>query len=274
MRTDRDMTGELASPVVVASDQARQVVNVLTYGAVLWVNGLAGSGALSGDSIGAIANRYQSYFLPADYVFGIWALIYSWLLVFTVYQALPPNRGIALVRRLGWWWAISGLFNIAWIVTFSFGMFGLALIVMVGLLCTLVNIQKRVGLDETLTWIERVSVSYPFALYLSWISIALIANTFQFVTYMEWSGLGIDGPSWSATMAVVATGLGILVVWKWGLWISPLVVTWALVGIAVRFPEQAVITRTAWAMIVLGLVSLPFALRLGWERRRVHTDAR
>jgi adenylylsulfate kinase-like enzyme len=45
MRTDHDMPGELAGPVAGASDQARQVLNVLTYGAVLWLNGLAGSGA-------------------------------------------------------------------------------------------------------------------------------------------------------------------------------------------------------------------------------------
>jgi hypothetical protein len=147
-------------------------------------------------------------------------------------------------------------------------MFGPALIVMIGLLATLITIQKLVGPDETLTWTERLSVSYPFTLYLSWISIALIANTFQFVTYMGWSALGIDGPSWSAMMCVVATGLGTFMVWRWGFWIFPIVVIWALVGIAVRFPEQAVITGTAWAMVGVGLATLPLAFQRGRKRRK------
>ncbi len=191
-------------PIGRATDLTRQAINVLTFVAVMTANGLAGAGAISGESIGVIANRYRSYFLPAGYVFGIWSLIYLMLMVFTAYQALPGNRDRPVLRRVGWWWGINGLLNIAWVTTFSFGLFGLSLIIMLGLLVTLITIHKRVGLDEYLPWSERVSVSYPFGLYLSWICIAVIANAFQFVTYMQWNWLGIDRPFWSAIMAVVA----------------------------------------------------------------------
>jgi hypothetical protein len=251
------------------ADRIRQIAGVVTYGTVLWLNGLAGSGALSGESIGVIANRYPSYFLPANYVFGIWSLIYLMLLVFTVYQALPGGRGSAVLHRVGWWWVLSGLLNMAWIVTFSFGVFGSALLVMLGLLATLIIIQNRIGPDSALTWTERVAVSYPFALYVSWISIATISNTFQFVTYREWSFLAINGPLWSASMVVVATGLAAMVVWKWRIWIAPLVVTWALVGIALRFADVPVISRTAWVMTVVGLAVLPSVLRSGRAAREV-----
>jgi hypothetical protein len=256
-----------APPACRVADLKRQTVNVLTFVTVLIANGMAGAGAISGESIGVIANRYRSYFLPADYVFAIWSLIYLLLLVFTVYQALPGNRGRSVLRRVGWWWGINGLLNIAWVTTFSFGLFGPSLIIMLGLLGTLITIHGRVGLDEHLTWSERVSVSYPFGLYLSWICIAVIANTFQFISYMEWTWLGIDQPVWSAIMAVVATGVSIAVVWKRGLWIFPLVVAWALAGIAVRFSEIPVIAITGWAMVVLALVPIPVALRLRWVRR-------
>ncbi|MEJ2202788.1 MAG: tryptophan-rich sensory protein [Gemmatimonadota bacterium] len=248
-------------------DMRRQAFNVLTFVAVMTANGLAGAGAISGESIGVIANRYRSYFLPADYVFAIWSLIYLMLLVFIVYQALPGNRARPVLRRVGWWWSVNGVLNIAWVTTFSFGLFGLSLIIMLGLLGTLIGIHVRVGLDEHLTWSERVSVSYPFGLYLSWICIAVIANTFQFVTYMEWSWLGIHRPVWSAIMAVVATAVSIVVVWKRGLWIFPLVVAWALAGIAVRFGDIPVIARTGWAMVALALVTVPVALRFRWVRR-------
>jgi hypothetical protein len=248
-------------------DLPRQAFNVLVFVAVLIANAMAGAGAISGDSIGVIANRYRSYFLPADYVFGIWSLIYLMLLVFTVYQALPGSRGNPVLRRVGWWWGINGLLNIAWVTTFSFGLFGPSLGVMVALLGSLVAIHGRIGRDEDLTRWERVCVSYPFGLYLSWISIAIIANWFQFVTHMDWSWMGIDGPVWSAVMSVVATGVGVAVVWRRGLWIFPLVAAWALAGIAIRFGDVPVIARTGWTMTVLGLVLLPVVLRLRWVRR-------
>jgi len=39
-------------------DVSRRVIGVLTFPLVIVLNGLAGSGALSGESIGAIANPY------------------------------------------------------------------------------------------------------------------------------------------------------------------------------------------------------------------------
>ena len=82
---------------------------------VIALNGLAASGAMSGDSIGVIANRYRSLFLPADYVFGIWSLIYLGLIATAVYQALPTAGAERAVQRLGIWWAVTGALNVAWI---------------------------------------------------------------------------------------------------------------------------------------------------------------
>ena len=81
-----------------------QALNLAVLVLVLWLNGLAGSGGLSGESIGLIANRYPSWFLPANYVFGIWSLIYLGLTAFTVFQLLPGERSNPAVTAIGWWW--------------------------------------------------------------------------------------------------------------------------------------------------------------------------
>ena len=117
--------------------------NVLVFVGVLALNGLAASGAMSGDSIGVIANRFRSLFLPADYVFRIWSLIYLGLFTSAIYQALPTDGAARAVQRLGIWWAVTGALNVAWISLFSFGQFGLALLVMVIFLVTLVTIGER-----------------------------------------------------------------------------------------------------------------------------------
>jgi len=167
----------------------RQTVNTGVLLGVLWANGMAGAGTISGESIGVIANRYRSAFLPADYVFGIWGLIYLSLAAFTLYQALPSQRSNPTIERLGASWAVNGILNVAWIVTFSFSRFGLALVLMVALLVNLIWIHERVGFDrKDLSLRDRVLVAYPFGLYLAWICVALIANTFQLLTYLSWGG--------------------------------------------------------------------------------------
>jgi hypothetical protein len=100
---------------------------------------------LSGESIGLTANRYRSTFLAADRVFGIWSLIHLSLALFTAYQAFPGQRRNEALQRIGWGWVVNGALNVAWIVLFSFALFGPALAVMASLLANLVWIVERTG---------------------------------------------------------------------------------------------------------------------------------
>lgn len=255
-----------ASPGPGRSLIAWKVTNVAVFLAVLAANGAAGSGAMSGESIGVLANRYRSDFLPANYVFGIWSLIYLWLTVFTVYQALPVPGARDAVRRIGPWWLVSGVLNIAWVSAFSFSRFGLALVVMAGLLVTLVILAERVQpLADGPHSAPRWCVAHPFALYLSWISVAIIANTFQYAHVVQWSGLGIAEASWAAVMMGVATALALVMVASRGLWLFPLVVAWALWGIGVRYADTPTLHLTAKLLAVLGVMG--GAAAWGWRRR-------
>jgi hypothetical protein len=85
-----------------------KAINLLALVGVIALNGLAATGAMSGDSIGEIANRYQSLFLPANWVFGIWSLIYAGLIACAVYQWLPFDGARRAMERLGWWWVVAG----------------------------------------------------------------------------------------------------------------------------------------------------------------------
>jgi benzodiazapine receptor len=249
---------------------ARQLTNAAVLVLVLWANGAAGSGALSGESIGLIANRYRSTFLPANWVFGIWSLIYLWLVAFTLFQALPAQRKSEALERLGWGWVVNGALNIAWVVIFSFSLFGPALAVMVVLLVNLIWIGEKVGWGQRhLSWGDRLFVAYPFGMYLAWISVALIANTFQYLTYLEWGAWGISAEVWSAIMMVVATGLSAFMVVARGNWMFPLVFAWAFWGIAERFADTPVIANTAYAMIGVGLGV--WVTGLSFRRRREST---
>lgn len=255
---------------------AHKLINLGTFMGVIALNGLAASGAMSGDSIGEIANRYQSLFLPANWVFGIWSLIYAGLAACVAYQWLPVPGARRAVERLGWWWLVSGVLNVAWISLFSFAQFGLALVVMLLLLVSLVIMTERLRdgeLDpeeatrpgvqlppvERTDWAERCCVRWPFDLYLAWISVAVISNVFQYAHVVGFGGFGVSETMWSVTMMTVATFLGAFMAWARGMWIFPLVVAWAVYGIGQRFADVPVLSVSANSIVVggvaLGVVS-------------------
>jgi hypothetical protein len=249
---------------------ALKFVNLVTFVVVVALNGLAATGAMSGDSIGVLANRYQSLFLPANWVFGIWSLIYLGLGASVVYQLLPLPGARRVVERLGWWWAVTGVLNVAWISLFSFSQFGLALVVMLLLLVALIIMAERLRDGEldpeeatrpgvrlpaaTRTdWADRCCVRWPLDLYLAWISVAVISNIFQYAHVVGFGGFGISELMWSVTMMFVATLLGAFMSWSRGMWVFPFVVAWALYGIGQRYADNSILAVTANSLVVGGL---------------------
>ena len=238
----------LLTDLAVRGNRLRPLVGALAFGIVLWLNALAGSGALSGESIGTIANRYPSVFLPAGYVFGIWGVIYAGLFAYVVDLALLGRGSTGPHVRIGWMWPVNAALNVGWIVAFSFSFFVPAIVLMVGLLVNLITIHMRVGDPRGLSRRDRVLVALPFGLYLSWISVALIANAFQLAVAYRWSGFGIDEAIWAVIMMTVATALGGYMGRVRGVSVFLPVVAWALVGIALRNTEAPLVAVPAWAL--------------------------
>jgi hypothetical protein len=230
--------------------------NLLLFVPLIVGNGLAGAGGLSGESIGVIANRWPTFLLPANWAFGIWSLIYLLLLVYLVFQVLPGAESTSAARRIGWRWAASVGLNLAWIITFSFSRFGLSLLAMVGLLAVLIGVfveletaPERDGLRT------RSLVQIPFSLYLGWISVALIVNVAQYLTVLGWDGSPLAAESWAAIMSVVAGCLGVAFVIAFREWVVPLVVAWAMIAIAARYPDVEVVAWTARGVAAVCLVA-------------------
>ena len=240
-------------------------LNILVFLFVLIGNGLAASGKLSGQSIGVIANNYRSLFLPANYVFGIWSLIYFGLFALTVFQALPGAASRRSVQRTGPWWIIIGVLNVAWISTFSFSYFLGALAIMAVLLVALILVFEHVNSGEPRSAGEYWCVTVPTGIYLAWISVAIIANIFQYAHVVSWSGFGIGESTYAVVMMIVATILGLVMSYSRGAWMFPLVVAWALRGIGARYADMSGIAGPAEILVPAGIVG---GLGLWWAGRR------
>lgn len=241
--------------------------NILAFIAVLVVNYLSNALPINGRTAQEISDSFPSYFTPAGYTFAIWGLIYTALLGFIIYQALPANRERPFQKQIGWLFVASSVLNISWLFSFHYGLYALSVVLMVGLLGTLIAIYLRLNIgrpNPSLPNAEKLLVQAPFSLYLGWITVATIANIATFLVSINWDGLGIAGPVWSAVMISVAVIVaGILLVQRRNLAYAGVLV-WAFFGIRTAFMNEALVANTALIAAVL-IVTLAF---IGYYRTR------
>jgi hypothetical protein len=248
-------------------DTLRQWVNLIAYVGTVIVNGLATSLPLNGQTTGEISDRFPVYFTPANYVFAIWGVIYLGLLGFTVYQALPSQRGNPRLRRIGYLPALSGIFNTVWIFLWHYNIFELTVPLMLGILLTLIAIYLRLDIGRTaVSNAERWLVNAPFSVYLGWITIATIANVTTLLYYLNWDGLGIAAEAWTVAILLIGAAIASTLILTRADVAYTLVVVWAYAGIVAKQFEAPIIagTATLGALVVIAVLS---AARLRLRRR-------
>ena len=230
----------------------RQAAVIISTLITLTVNGLANSLPLNGLSTGEISDRFESYFVPAGYVFSIWGLIYLGLLAFNVYQALPAQRNNPRLVKIGWAVVIANLANASWMFFWHYLLFPLSLLEMVTLLAALLYIYTHLEIGKsTVSTVERWLVRVPFSIYLGWITVATIANTADVLDHIKWGQFGFSDETW---MVII---LAVVVVIAWAMSLTRkdvaylAVLLWALAGIGVKFPASGVVTASTWISFVL-----------------------
>lgn len=242
-------------------DSLRQIANLVSVIIALTVNILASVLPLNGQNTGEISDRFQVYFVPAGYVFAIWGIIYIGWIAFTIFQFLPSQKENPRLRNLGYLFALSGLFNAAWLFTWHYNFFGLGVLVMLALLGLLIASYLKLNVNgSSVSRAERWSVDIPFSVYLGWISVATIANVTDWLYLVEWSGFGIAPQTWAIIMLAVASLVGLLMALTRKDAAYLLVFVWSFVGIAVKQVTASNVVLAAWiaagAMAVLAGYSL------------------
>jgi benzodiazapine receptor len=237
------------------------VLNILSLIAALVINYLATNLPFNNLSTKEISDSFDIYFVPAGYAFSIWGLIYIGLLAFAVFQALPKQKNNERLAKVDGWFVVSNLSNALWLVSFHFQHFILALVFMVLLLVSLIiiftglEIGKR-KTDNSWKWL----VETPFSIYLGWVTIATIANVTQVLYFLNWDGFGISSEIWFVIVTIIAVLISALMSFTRRAFEYTLVIIWAFVGIAVKFPDVPVVNYAAWggaiAVAILGMVAL------------------
>ena len=96
------------------------IIVLITYLAMVTVNGLANALPINGMITGAISDSYPNLFAPTGITFIIWGVIYLLLAAHTLYQLglfrkKSEEVKTALLKEVGTLFAISSVANFAWI---------------------------------------------------------------------------------------------------------------------------------------------------------------
>jgi hypothetical protein len=241
---------------IMTKDTLRQLANALSVVLALTVNILASTLPLNGQNTGEISDRFQVYFVPAGYVFAIWGIIYIGWIVFTIYQFLPAQKESPRLRNLGYLFALSGVFNAAWLFCWHYNLFGLSVLVMLTLLGLLIASYLKLNVGRSPVGnVEKWSVDVPFSVYLGWISVATVANVTSYLYFINWTGFGLALQAWAVIMLIVACLLGLLMTLTRRDSAYAFVLAWSFAGIAQKQAGTALVANSAWVatVFVLGL---------------------
>jgi benzodiazapine receptor len=234
-----------------------QGANLAAFLATVAVNALSNILPLNGKTTAEISDSYPNLFTPAGYVFSIWSVIYTLLLIFAVYQALPIQREKTFLGKIGYLFVLSGISNVSWLFLWHYEQIVLSLVPMFVLLATLIAVYLRLQIGQSSVSLrERLAVHLPFSVYLGWITVATIANMAAALTAVDWDGWGISEVSWTILVIIVALIITIGVISKRRDLAFSLVIMWALGGIVVKQMENQSIVLTAGFGAIIIVITL------------------
>lgn len=239
--------------------------NIAAFTLAIFVNVLSNALPINDQTMPEISARYPSLFTPAGFTFSIWGVIYIALLAFVVWQALPAQRDNALLARISPWFKINCVANASWLVAWHYDQLVLAMLLMLVILATLVQIYRAlIARIDTAPFLQHLTLYLPFSLYTGWITVATIANASIIQTANGWDSAGIAAVQWTLLKLALAGAIGATLVLRLRDIPFALVIAWAAFGISVMQSATPAVSGAAslLSLLMLFLVVRDGALRL------------
>jgi hypothetical protein len=180
---------------------------ILSFLFMLLMNGLANGLPLNGKTTGQLSALYPNLFVPAGFTFSIWGLIYTLLLAYVLYTIYLFFKGKKF--EISYLVICNFLLNGLWIVFWHYELVFVSLVIMISLLAVLVlyNLELK---NKNKVLLEKLA----FGVYLGWICVAIVANTTAWLVKIDWFKWGILDENWTSILIVVASLIGVFLVFK------------------------------------------------------------
>lgn len=196
----------------------------------LVVNGLGAAGLISGMSQKEISDKYLTLITPSPSAFVIWTVIYALLIVSVIVMIVKKDDAYysKAIDKISGLFIVSCLFNIAWIVIFSFLNIGISTIFIIGFAITLSMICTKL---KEINDEKHNLLPLTFGIYTGWLFIATVVNIAAALVKVNWNGFGIAPDIWSSIILIVAILLVLLVTLNIRNAVFPLPIAWAYFNI-------------------------------------------
>ena len=249
----------LALPDSPMRGRPRQIAVVLATLVNLGLNGLAGAGVLFGRDTGAVSDAARTPITPAGWTFAVWSVIFLGAAVFAVWQALPAQRG-ARYDALGAPAVLAGLLNGLWQIPWLLERFGIAALVIAGILGSLVWLYVRLDAMR-LAGPELWALGVPTALWMAWLSVAAPLNWTIWLRDLGWTPAGTLATAAPVALLVAVGGVLAWLLARTGDAAAAAVALWAFLGIwAQNGRDEAIAAALAVAAFVV-LAGLAVGMR-------------
>jgi hypothetical protein len=207
--------------------------NLLAFVGVLAMNYLATALPIAGRTPGEVSDMFPNLFAPAGFTFAIWGVIYLLLAGFAIYQVRYLNKPLPVfLEKIGWLFVLSCAANATWLLAWHHLQIGLAMLIMLVILGSLLGIYLRLGVGKaSVSSGERWFVHLPFSVYLGWITVATIANATILLVSLGWNGEPPGAQFWAVLVIAAALAAGLWALLSRRDFAFTLVGAWALWGI-------------------------------------------
>jgi len=242
-----------------------KILGFLTYLGMIAVNMLANALPINNLSTGEVSELYPNLFTPVGLTFSIWGLIYLLLALYILYQfgLFQEDKGKSkedLFKKLGIYFIITSIANMAWIYAWHYTLIGPSLLIMIVLLVFLIKIANLLN-KQKFSLKDKFFVRLPFTIYFGWITVATIANVTAFLVSLNWDGFGIPEHVWMVLILLVGMIIGILRMIKDKRIAYGLVFIWAYIGILIKH-TSAVGFAGEYGSIIMTVILCIFAFLL------------
>lgn len=238
-----------------------KITAAITFVIMIAANIMATLGVFNNTPTEQVSNAYPNLFAPAPVTFAIWGLIYTLVGIFTIYQFFT-QKNPQLLDKVRTLFAVSSVANTLWIVSWSYYLIGLALVLMIILLIALGSISNTLRN-------EGFFLRLPFSIYFGWITVATIANVTTFLVSIGFDGFLFSESTWTIIVLALGTIIASVTAVRNKDFPYSLAVIWGYIGILIKhvsvryfagqYPE--IITALTVCLVVLVIIGITAFVR-------------
>ena len=215
---------------------------------------------LNGQTTIDIFNRLPVLIAPANYVYLFWFVIIT--VTFGYFMSYKENKQHMILQSNMQTaiFACNAVVYILVIYIWHEGQYMSAVILCGALLILTFSLYITYPLQRNM-----IKFRIPIALLFSWQLFLFVLMVNITLIHFEWNGFGLSSSLWTVIFLTIITLVSLHLKYHYEDWISPLVMIWAFIGIAINNGIQSLLVSTASLFLSGVLIAGLYALKKNRE---------